>query len=134
MFKKPITYTAFDGEEYTEDFYFNFTKTELTELHLSTEGGLDVMLKKIMAAKDVPELSKFFRKIILMSYGERSADGKTFMKSKEISERFANTAAYDVLFMELFTDAKAAGNFINRVMPIELVKQVQANKDKLPNA
>ena len=129
MLKKPITYSGFDGEEYTEDFYFNMTKSELTELHLSTEGGLDQMLTKIINAKDVPGLSKFFKKIIAMSYGEKSADGKRFMKTDDagrpLFDRFQQTNAYDNLFMELLTDDKAAADFINKIMPIELVKQVQ---------
>ena len=40
MLKKTITYTDYNDNERTEDFYFNFSKAELTEMELSTVGGL----------------------------------------------------------------------------------------------
>lgn len=129
MLKKTITYTGFDGEEYTEDFYFNISKSELVEMHLSVEGGLDVMLRNILNAKDVPELSKFFKRIITMSYGRKSPDGKRFEKSEQISNEFTQTKAYDTLFMELLLDAKKAADFINSIMPIELVKEITENEE-----
>lgn len=129
MLKKTITYTGFDGEEYTEDFYFNISKSELVEMHLSVEGGLDTMLKNILNAKDVPELSKFFKRIITMSYGRKSADGKRFEKSEQISNEFTQTKAYDNLFMELLLDAKKAADFVNSIMPIELVKEITESEE-----
>ena len=39
MFKKTITYTDFNGNERTEDFYFHLSKAELAEMDLSKAGS-----------------------------------------------------------------------------------------------
>ena len=117
MLSKAITYTDYNGEERTEVFYFNLTKAEIVELNLTTKGGLQDVLRKIVDAKDVPELTKWFKKIILMSYGEKSLDGKRFIKSEELTEAFTQTEAYSELFVELISDEVAATNFVNGLLP-----------------
>ena len=112
-----MTYVDYDGNERTEDFYFNLTKAEIMEMELSTSGGLAQSIKKIVAAQDAPSIIDTFKKVILKAYGEKSPDGKRFIKNKEISEAFAQTEAYSDLFMELATDADAASNFINAIVP-----------------
>lgn len=117
MLKKTITYTDYNDVERTEDFYFNLTKAEMAEMELSTEGGLADMIKRIVAAKDTPTIISVFKKLILKAYGEKSADGKRFIKSEELSTGFSQTEAYSVLFMELATDDKAASDFVNGIIP-----------------
>ena len=117
MLTKTINYTDYDGVERSEVFYFNLTKAELAELNLTTEGGLQAILQKIIDSKNVPELTKWFKKIVLMSYGEKSADGKRFVKSEELTEAFTQTEAYSELFMELISDAEAASKFVNGLLP-----------------
>ena len=117
MLKKTITYTDYNGITRTEDFYFNLTKAEIMEMQLSTNGGLDVMIKKIIDSQDAPSIIKIFKDLILKAYGEKSDDGKRFVKSKEISEGFAQTEAYSQLFMELATDTDAASKFVNGIVP-----------------
>lgn len=123
MYKKTLTYTDFDGVERTEDFYFNFTKAELMDLQLSTEGGLLDIIKTIVKSKNTPELVKLFKKTILLAYGVKSEDGKRFKKSDEIREDFISTAAYPEIYMELATDANAASEFINGILPADLANQ-----------
>ena len=117
MLKKTITYTDYNGITRTEDFYFNLTKAEIMEMQLGTNGGLDVMIKKIIDSQDAPSIIKIFKELILKAYGEKSDDGKRFVKSKEISEGFAQTEAYSQLFMELATDTDAASKFVNGIVP-----------------
>ena len=117
MLKKTITYTDYNGVERTEDFYFNLTKAEIMEMELSTTGGLSEMITRIVNAKDAPAIIKIFKELILKAHGEKSADGKRFIKSQEISEAFAQTEAYSILFMELSTDADAAAKFVNAIVP-----------------
>lgn len=118
MLKKTITYTDYNGVERKEDFYFNLNKAEVTEMELSTEGGLAERIQKIVAAQDAPSIIKIFKKLILDAYGEKSPDGKRFVKSKELSDAFAQTEAYSNLFMELAVDAKAASDFVNGIVPL----------------
>lgn len=117
MLVKNITYTDYNGVERKEDFYFNLSKSELIELQASVEGGLDGYLKKIASRLDAPKIMSFFRDLILRAYGEKSDDGRRFIKSPELSEAFRQTEAYDVLFVELVTDAKKGAEFISGIMP-----------------
>ena len=123
MLKKTITYHDYNGVEYTQDFYFNLSKAEIMEMELGTTGGLAEMIQKIVAAQDAPSIIKVFKDLILKSYGEKSADGKRFIKSDEISTAFAQTEAYSELFMELATNAEAAAAFVNGIVPAEMAKE-----------
>ena len=117
MFKKTFTYTDYNGVERTEDHYFNLSKAELMEMELSTTGGLAEMINKIVAAQDAPAIVKIFKELVLKAYGQKSADGRRFIKSQELSDEFAQTEAYSQLFMELATDADAASKFVNGIVP-----------------
>lgn len=122
MFKKSITYTDFDGQKRTESFYFNLTKAELTEMSLEKREGLDVYIKNIVEAKDQGEMVRIFKKIILMAYGEKSDDGKKFIKKRNgqlLADDFVQSAAYDALFTELASNDKAAAEFFNGIIPKE---------------
>lgn len=119
MLKLNRTYTDFSGNQRTEDFYFNLTKAECLEMEMSTEGGMEQMLRRIVAAQDMPTIIATFKKIILNAYGEKSPDGKRFIKSKELSDAFAQTNAYSDLFIELSTDAEAAAKFVNGIVPAD---------------
>ena len=126
MLKKTITYTDYNGSERTEDFYFNLTKAEIMEMEMGTTGGLAEMITRIVAAQDQPAIIKIFKDMILKAYGEKSADGKRFIKSDEISAGFAQTEAYSIMFMELATDADAAAKFVNGIVPADMSQQVSA--------
>ena len=125
MLKKTITYTDYNGTERTEDFYFNLTKAELMEMELSASGGLAESIQRIVAAQDAPAIIKVFKDLVLKAYGEKSPDGKRFIKSDEIAASFSQTEAYSSLFMELATDADAAAKFVNGIIPKDL--QEKAN-------
>lgn len=127
MIKKTITYTDYNGNERTEDHYFNLSKAEVMEMEMSTTGGLAEMIQRVVAAQDQPAIIKIFKDLILKAYGEKSADGKRFIKSSEISTAFSQTEAYSQLFMELATDADAAAKFVNGIVPADM-----ADKATLP--
>ena len=127
MLKKTITYTDYNDVERTEDFYFNLSKAEILEMELSTEGGLQRMIEKIVAAQDMPALSKYFKQIILMSYGEKSPDGKRFIKNDKLREEFSQTEAFSQLYVDLATDDQMAADFVNGIIPREAV--IAANEE-----
>ena len=114
-----MTFTDYNGNERTEDFYFNLSKAELSEMELSTTGGLGQMIQDVVSAQDTPRIISIFKDLILKSYGVKSADGRRFIKSKELSMEFAQTEAYSDLFMLLATDEAAATEFVNGIVPKE---------------
>ena len=122
MLKKTITFTDYNGTSRTEDFYFNLTKAEITEMEMGTSGGLAEMIKRIVAAQDAPAIIKVFKELILKAYGVKSPDGRRFIKSKELSDEFEQTEAYSELFMELAQDADKAAEFVNGVVPAGAAK------------
>ena len=139
MLKKTIKYEDFDGTIREEDFYFNLTKAELTEWQLSQEGGLDSMLERIVKEKKVPEIIKYLKEFILKAYGEKTEDGKRFMKSDDISHAFYCSAAYNELFMEVVASPESAMAFINGLLPEDVRKQIaeqqkNAAQVETPNA
>lgn len=117
MLKKTVTYTDYNGMQRTEDFYFNLTQAEITEMQLSKDGGLAEKIEKVIASNDIKEIVKIFKDLVLQSYGEKSDDGRYFMKSDEIRGRFASTEAYSEIFMELASDAEKAAEFVNAIIP-----------------
>lgn len=121
MYKKTMSYTDYSDTKRTEDFYFNLTKAECLKLEMSTDGGMDQMLRRIIAAQDMPTIVSTFEKIILAAYGEKSPDGRRFIKSDEISAAFSQTEAYSDLFIEISTNAEAASKFINAIVPQESI-------------
>lgn len=118
MLKKTITYTDYNNNERTEDFYFNLTKAEVMEMELGTSGGMQEFLNRIVAEQDSAKIVEMFKKIILKAYGVKSLDGKRFIKSDELSAEFSQTEAYSDLFMELATNADAASAFISGILPV----------------
>lgn len=126
MLKRTITYTDFNGVERTEDFYFNLTQAELMDMELGTVGTFTAMVQGIVNAKDTPSIIKIFKDLLFRAYGEKSPDGRRFIKSDEISKAFSETNAYSKLYMELATDDDKAAEFINGIMPAEIAAQVAA--------
>lgn len=117
MLKKTIKYTDYNGNERAEDFYFNLSKAEVMEMEMSTTGGLGEQINKVIQTQDNPTIIKIFKDLILKAYGEKSADGKRFVKNDEMRTAFQETEAYSNLFIELATDANAATAFINGIIP-----------------
>lgn len=122
MLKKLIKYVDYDGRERSENFYFYLNKAELMEMELGVDGGMQQMIQLIIDKQDIPKIMDAFKRIILKAYGEKSPDGRRFIKSKELSEAFSQTEAYSNLYMELVTDAQAAAAFINSIVPEEVAQ------------
>ena len=129
MYKETVKYIDYNGVERTEDVYFNLSKAELMEMQLSTAGGFDAMINKLIKAQDQPTLAKVFKDIILKSYGVPSPDGRRFVKTKELAEEFTQTEAYSDLYMKFITDSEAAAKFINGIMPKSLIEQMSKQAD-----
>jgi hypothetical protein len=135
MLKETITYEDYNGVKRTEDHYFNLTEAEITEMELSVNGGFTEMIQRIVAAQDMPSLIKIMQDLILKSYGQKSLDGKRFVKVNEngrrLADEFKETEAYSQLFMKLATDADYAAIFVNGIVPAKLSERT---KNALPPA
>lgn len=131
MLKKTVTYTDLNGEEQSEDFYFHLSRAELVELELSAEGGLKESLMRLIATNDGKQIIAEFKRIILGAYGQKSPDGRRFIKSQELRDEFESTEAYSTLFMELVTDVSASVAFIQGIVPSGLVEEAAESAAKL---
>lgn len=130
MLKREITYEDFNGVKSTETFYFNLSKTEMAGWDL---GGMAASLERMAKAQDTTSLVAEIQKIVLTSYGEKSEDGKRFIKSEELRTAFSQTAAYDALFMELAQDEQKLLGFFQGVFPKEFADQLrQATPPPVP--
>lgn len=108
MLKRTFTYTDYDGNQRTEDFYFNLTRAEINELDMSAYGGLQSMMMRLLDEKNTEEVVKIFKRIILSSVGQKSMDGRRFIKNDEIRDDFYQTEAYSQLFCELIENKDEA--------------------------
>lgn len=133
MYKKTIKYTDYNGVEREEPFYFNLNKAELVKWEGSTLGGMRAMYDKIIASQDKEALISLFETIIQRSYGEKSADGKRFMKSPEILANFTSTEAYSNLFMELASNDESASAFMEGIMPADLLEEIRKESEQQAN-
>lgn len=135
MLVKKIKYTDFNGNEREEEFYFNISKAELIEMELKTNGGFDTMLRKIISQQDSKKIVEIFKDLILKAYGVKSDDGRRFIKSKELSEEFSQTNAYNDLFLELTTNADKAKEFVNGIIDPSLQGELKkANLEVISKA
>lgn len=131
MFTKKIKYVDFTGEERTEEFMFNMSKSDIVQWRYSVNGGIEEVFRRVIDKNDQKALVDLVKDLIHRSYGERSIDGKKFEKRRngvDLADEFEQTAAYDALFLELITNAEAAADFVNGLMPADLVASLPGGK------
>lgn len=131
MIKKTIEYVDFDDNVRSEDFYFNLTKDELLQLGVKYPGGLEHKINKLISSNDMQEIYDIFRTIILESYGEKSEDGRRFVKSEEMTTAFSQTNAFSELIMELVGDSGYGAEFIEGLLPKDLLEEVKIEEMRL---
>lgn len=137
MLKKTVTYTDFDGNQRTEDLYFNMTKSELVEFSFglpeemsdtvkSTEDINNETANKLIEKIGNSGIFNFVKDLVFKSYGVKSEDGRRFIKNEQTTIEFTQTLAYDEFLMNLFSDDRNASDFINGIIPAEMAKQIPA--------
>lgn len=120
MYKKTIKYTDYDEVDREGDFYFNLTKAELMRMEMSQDGGMEALLQKIVKEQDTKRIYSMFEEIVQSAYGEKSLDGKRFIKNQELLDNFVQTEAYSELIMEMLNDPDFANEFIRGIFPKEI--------------
>ena len=137
MRKETRSYIDWDGNERTEDFYFNLSRAECISLNNKTPGGLGSVLEKIVNANDTGTIQSTFEDLLGRSFGVKSDDGRRLMKGKnqEYFQAFAETPAYDDLMCDLISIPGYAAEFFNDVIPTEQIKdlvgKIEANATAL---
>lgn len=117
MLKCTETYIDYNGNERTEDFYFNLSPAELYELQFSENGGMGSLMEKISKEQNFTKIVEYFKRFVLLAYGEKSLDGKYLFKDAETKRRFEACPAYSQIFMDLATDPDKAAKFMKEVQP-----------------
>lgn len=137
MLVKKINYTDYDGNERSEEFYFNLNESEVIKF-LITPGDytLDKLVERLTKERNGQKTMEIFEELIHRSYGVKSLDGRKFVKNDQVWEDFYQTEAYNQLFKELVTDAKKAAAFVNGIIPkkmsSDISKIIAENPDSIP--
>jgi hypothetical protein len=127
MFRHTVKYTDFNDKAREETFEFNLTKEEIMSMELGVDGGFSELLKRMSELQNIPKLLEYFKQFVLKAYGERSGDGRSFIKvrdGKKLAEDFVQTAAFSEMFIDLFSDSKKAAKFMNGLVPQDLRDEV----------
>lgn len=116
MHKQPITYVDFNGTERTEDFYFHLSTPEVVRLEAEVGTSLEDHTKTLAQNGEAQPLLQFLEKVILMSYGVKSTDGRSFKKSPEIRQEFEYSQAYAEFFEQIIKDPSLARKFAEGIV------------------
>lgn len=137
MLKITKTYNDFDGIERTETAYFNMTQSELVEMAMELPDNVtssvndpenvdkDAVAAKLVETMGGKGIVAFVKDLLTKSYGIRVDEGRRFKKSKEISEDFSQTMLFDTIFMELMSDDTKASEFINAIIPADVLNKTK---------
>lgn len=133
MLKKVIEYEDFNGNMRKVNAYFHLGEAELLKfLVMDGEYTLREKVIRLFEQRNAKEIMSTFEELIDASYGEQSLDGSQFIKSPEILAKFKQSPAYDVLFLELVTDASKAADFFNGIVPKKIsdrMKEIIGDED-----
>ena len=133
MIKKTYSFTDYNGNERTEDHYFYLNDAEIVKMELGVDGGFTEKIKRIISARNIPEIIKVFDEMIDASYGIKSPDGREFIKTPEITAKFKQTEAYSKLFMDFVTKEGFAANFFNELIPHDMADEASETKEENQN-
>jgi len=111
MLKKVIKYTDYNGNQRTETAYFNYNKLDILKLEAKLGDDVEAYSKKLAASKDVNKMINFIQDLVLGAYGQKSEDGRSFIKDPKKTEEFENSNAFADLFEELLTKDGYAQQF-----------------------
>jgi hypothetical protein len=123
VIKKTINYYGFDNKPHTGDFYFHLSTAELMDIETSQEGGMAEFLGSVAKSGNAQEIMKQFKRFIFLAYGQRQDDG-SFEKDDRSTEKFMKSPAFDALFLELVTSPDAVTEFVNGIIPRDLVAKL----------
>lgn len=123
MISKTFTYIDYNGDKRTETFHFNLTKKEMIEFGLDSENPDSYVnqLQELVNSKDNRKIFDAFEKLLLMTYGIKSEDGRKFSKSEEITAEFKETAAFNELIWYFIENPVEFATFVQQALPAGVV-------------
>lgn len=134
MYCKEITYKGYDDQVRTEKFYFNLNKAEIAEMMLTdSDATLDQVFEYFRQTRNGKQLYKMVKDLITSSYGVKSADGRSFLKTPEITQAFVQSEAFSELFMEFLTSPDKVAEFFVGIVPSDLQKTLSDVYAQYPN-
>lgn len=120
MFRITVSYPNMFDESQTveETLYFNLSKSDIMSLF---EKDADPITKLTTLAKtgDGRDVYEILKDLALSAYGEKSSDGRRFVKSQERCEAFAHSAAFDAVMDKIMESPDSAIDFITQIVPRE---------------
>lgn len=133
MYSRDVTYPNLfkPGEMKTETLYFHLFLSQLIDMQLKAqeqtgdpEKGLAWMLEQVQkpvseGGYTVTQIMDLFKMFMQRSYGIR--DGDDFIQTEEVSAKFIRSAAFDAFLRLMLGDEKMAAEWINAVMPADLM-------------
>ena len=122
MFKHTVEYKDYNDQPRKEDLYFHLATHEMVRIEAEIGKNLQEHIQDLTLNNKSSELLAFLEKMLLSSYGEKTADGKSFYKTKEIREAFEYSQAYAEIFEDIILDSSLAQRFGEKV--------TDGNKDK----
>ena len=131
MLRKNISYTDFNGNKTAEDVYFNLNKAELIDLEVMADKPMSQILEEIGKTPNARDVIGLFKLFIDRAYGIKTADGRHFIKNDDILSDFKSSEVYSELLWKIISDAKFAVEFIEGLVPADLLQQaMQENPTK----
>jgi hypothetical protein len=128
MLQREFTYKGYDGEMHTDTWLFNLTQADLLKLNMGSFGGLDDLMKRMIREDRPKELVDMFEALILSAVGEKSPDGRRFIRTQEIRDEFYQTEAYSQLFTELVTNQEKLKAFVLAIIPDDVSAKILENE------
>lgn len=140
MYARTVKYTDYLDNEREETFYFHLTKAEVIEWMTATPGAytLDKLLEKLLNETNMREIIKIFKDLVYRAYGEKSLDGRRFIKTDEVKQNFMESEAYSIIFTDIISDATKSAEFVNGILPKDLTQEIATivaqNPDGVPDS
>lgn len=111
MFKHTVEYKDFNGNDRKEDVYFHLSLPEVVRLEAEIGKPLQDHIKELTTNQDLNKLLAFLEKLMLNAYGQKTTDGKSFHKSKELRDAFEYSNAYAEVFEQVLLNPELARKF-----------------------
>ena len=126
MQKLTVQYQNWDGDLETEDLYFHLNIKELQEME-KWDVPLTKRIAKLTKTEDGTEAFELMRDIVEAAYGERSSDGKRFVKNPEVLKNFTQGLAYDEVILQFIDGTTDLAKFVEGLLPKKVFELAKKN-------